>query len=75
MGGIFPRGVPVGTIEGTADVQGQWLKSYWLKPAVEPASVTHVLVETAAGPPDLSSLWASDSASAGADGAVRGPGS
>jgi rod shape-determining protein MreC len=59
--GLVPRGVPIGTIESTAEVQGTWRKSYWLRPAVEPGSVTHVLVETVDAPEDLTPLWAADS--------------
>jgi rod shape-determining protein MreC len=60
--GIFPRGIPVGTIEATAEVQGSWRKSYWLRPLANPAGVTHVLVETAGSDgEDLSRLWAADS--------------
>lgn len=73
LGGIYPRGIPVGRIEGTAEVQGQWLKSYWLRPAVEPGLVTHVLVETAPDREDLSELWPADSAALGAEGADRAP--
>jgi cell shape-determining protein MreC len=61
LGGVYPRGIPIGTIEATAAVQGTWLKSYWLRPAVQPGSVTHVLVETAEGAHDLSDVWAADS--------------
>ena len=44
LGGIYPRGIPIGTIDGVADYQGAWRKSYWLRPSVLPGSVTHVLV-------------------------------
>ena len=44
LGGIYPRGVPIGTIDEVADVQGTWRKTYWLRPRVMPGSVTHVLV-------------------------------
>lgn len=47
LGGIYPRGVPIGLIDGVAEVQGTWRKSYWLRPKVIPGSVTHVLVPTA----------------------------
>jgi len=57
LGGVFPRGIPIGSVESTAEVQGTWRKSYWLLPAVEPGSVTHVLVQGTAGGEDLSSLW------------------
>ncbi len=44
LGGVYPRGIPIGTIDGVADYQGAWRKSYWLRPSVLPGSVTHVLV-------------------------------
>jgi rod shape-determining protein MreC len=72
LAGLLPRGLPIGTIEATAEVQGSWLKSYWLRPAVELGSVTHVLVESASGSPDLSYLWPADSVDTGVD-AQRGP--
>ncbi len=49
LGGIYPRGVPIGTIDGVADYEGSWRKSYWLRPSVLPAEVTHVLVPLAQG--------------------------
>jgi rod shape-determining protein MreC len=59
--GVFPRGIPIGKIDGTEDVQGQWRKSYWLRPMVEAGSVTHVLVGTRDAADDLSDRWALDS--------------
>jgi rod shape-determining protein MreC len=47
LGGVYPRGVPIGVIDGVAEVQGTWRKSYWLRPKVIPGSVTHVLVPAA----------------------------
>jgi rod shape-determining protein MreC len=44
LGGVYPRGIPIGEVDGVAEVQDQWRKSYWLRPRVEPASVTHALV-------------------------------
>jgi cell shape-determining protein MreC len=61
LAGLMPRGIPVGRIQATAEVQGSWRKSYWLEPLVDPAAVTHVLVETASeAGEDLSRLWAAD---------------
>lgn len=44
LGGIFPRGVPVGRVESLAEAEGGWRKSYWLQPFVDVASVAHALV-------------------------------
>ena len=65
LGAAYPRGIPIGTIESVADVQGEWLRSYWLRPAVQPGSVTHVLVETVEGPTDALDVWIADSVAAG----------
>jgi len=42
--GVFPRGIPIGKIEGLAEADEGWRKSYWLRPMVEVGSPTHVLV-------------------------------
>jgi len=70
LGGVFPRGIPIGSIDGTADVQGSWRKSYWLRPAVEPAAVTHVLVTTAMAAEDVTNVWLPDSLADDGGGAV-----
>ncbi len=44
LGGIFPRGIPIGTVEGVAEEEGRWRRSYWLRPIVERGTVTHALV-------------------------------
>ena len=78
LGGMFPRGIPIGRIDATAEVQDSWRKSYWLRPMVDPGSVTHVLVETVGGGNDVTDLWVADpgvdSASAVPTGTVRVPG-
>lgn len=43
-GGVYPRGIPIGTVEGLAESEGGWRKSYTLEPAVQLGAVTHVLV-------------------------------
>ncbi|MBX6362578.1 MAG: rod shape-determining protein MreC [Gemmatimonadetes bacterium] len=58
-GGIFPRGIPIGTVVGIEEADTGWRKSYLLKPAVRPAEASHVLVgvQTAEQGADLSALW------------------
>jgi len=75
LAGVMPRGIPVGRIDATAEVQGSWRKSYWLRPLVDPASVTHVLVETAGEEgEDLSRLWAAEDSVAAEPGLGDGRG-
>jgi rod shape-determining protein MreC len=73
LGGVIPRGIPIGRIDATAEVQGGWRKSYWLRPMVDPASVTHVLVETGAADTDLAELWTQDTVRVEAAQPPRGP--
>jgi rod shape-determining protein MreC len=60
--GRLPRGIPIGRVDGVAEVQAQWRKSYWLRAMVRPAAATHVLVQVAQGSADdLSRLFMADS--------------
>jgi rod shape-determining protein MreC len=52
FGGMFPRGIPIGAVESVAETEGQWRKSYWLRPMVQPSSVTHVLVQLEGADPE-----------------------
>jgi rod shape-determining protein MreC len=58
-GGVYPRGIPVGTIIEIGRADTGWRKSYVLRPAVTPGSTTHVLVgvRREGGQTDLSQLW------------------
>jgi rod shape-determining protein MreC len=63
LGGVFPRGVPIGLVIGQASAEGGWRKSYWLRPLAEPGVATHVLVavgNAADGSMDLSPVWPGD---------------
>lgn len=44
LGGVFPRGIPIGVVDELAEQEGRWRKAYWLRPVVETGSVNHVLV-------------------------------
>ncbi len=58
--GIHPRGILVGEVQALADMEAGWHRSYWVRPAVRPGSVTHVLVltsEEGVPPGELRHLW------------------
>src|SRR5947207_5338939 len=62
LGGVLPRGIPLGTVLGVAGEAEGWERTYLVRPAVHPAGVTHVMILT--GPPvrgDLRSLFESGS--------------
>lgn len=74
LGGVFPRGIPIGLLDETAEEQGTWRKSYWMRPSVEPGSVTHVLVAGAGAPGEVTDMWPGDSVIAPEDSTARAPG-
>ncbi len=75
LGGVFPRGIPVGKVEDVLDTEGAWRKSYWVRPMVEPGSVTHVLVLTEGSEGDISGVWPADSLITREEAITRAPGS
>lgn len=42
--GVYPRGIPVGTVERMLSEHSGWERTYLLRPAVHPARATHALV-------------------------------
>jgi rod shape-determining protein MreC len=44
LGGVIPRGIPIGEVLSLAEEERSWRRAYWLRPVVETGSVTHVLV-------------------------------
>jgi len=57
LGGVFPRGIPVGRVRGVRREELGWERVYRLLPVVNPGDVTHVLVLDAGAtvaPPDSS---------------------
>jgi rod shape-determining protein MreC len=43
-GGIYPRGIPIGTVLSVGHELEGWARTYLVLPAVHPASVSHVVV-------------------------------
>ena len=46
LGGVLPRGIPIGTVIGLAAEAEGWERTYLVRPAVHPAAVTHVMILT-----------------------------
>jgi rod shape-determining protein MreC len=61
LGGVFPKGIPVGTVIGTVREEAGWERVYRLRPAANPGSAAHVLVLVASRGGDLAPAFPSDS--------------
>jgi rod shape-determining protein MreC len=46
LGGVYPRGIPVGTVLAQVRVQEGWERVYLLRPLASPSSAVHVMVVT-----------------------------
>lgn len=69
LGGVFPRGIPVGVVIGELRTIEGWARTYLLRPAVRPQDIDQVMIlrpERVAS--DIASVWQS---AATADSAVR----
>jgi rod shape-determining protein MreC len=60
-GALFPRGIPVGKVVGQGKEPGGWQRTYYIRPLVSPAQMSHVLVlgapVRAPSDQDLASAW------------------
>lgn len=65
LGGVIPRGIPLGTVMGQAGDSEHWERTYLVRPAVHPASVTHVMILTGltAGGGNLKDLFQAEAKS------------
>jgi len=63
LGGVLPRGIPIGTVVGSAG-ETEWDRTYLVRPAVPPGAVTHVMVLTNTRNEDLRATFAPDSTKA-----------
>jgi rod shape-determining protein MreC len=61
LGGVFPKGIPVGTVIGTVREEAGWERVYRLRPAANPGSAAHVLVLVGSRGGDLAPAFPSDS--------------
>jgi rod shape-determining protein MreC len=58
LGGIYPRGIPVGVVLGEIKTAEAWARTYLLRPSVNPAEITAVMVLTPQrGSSGLTNVW------------------
>src|SRR5712691_4437461 len=46
LGGVFPRGIPLGSVVDSAAAEEGWERTYLVRPAVHPSAVSHVMILT-----------------------------
>ncbi len=61
LGGVFPKGVPVGTVIGVVREEAGWERVYRLRPAANPGAAAHVLILVGGHTKDLGPAFPSDS--------------
>ena len=57
LGGVYPRGIPIGTVIEELRGLAGWERSYLLRPAVRPPDVTSVLILRAGSVAESDSVW------------------
>lgn len=70
-GGVFPTGIPIGSVAGVEGAETSWQRTYLVRPSVSPSEMEYVLVlgaprETLAGR-NMASNWGIQSVSAEPD--------
>src|SRR5213592_3003363 len=50
LGGVFPRGIPIGIVIGPAGEENGWGRTYLVRPAIHPAELSHVMILTSSRP-------------------------
>ena len=67
LGGVFPRGIPVGVVLGEVKTSEAWSRTYLVRPAVRPPDVTDVMIlspQRVSTP--LDNVWTSPTTAEGA---------
>jgi rod shape-determining protein MreC len=60
LGGVYPKGIPIGTVIGVIREEAGWARVYRVRPAANPASTGHVLVLTGRRIAPVSDAFPSD---------------
>ena len=71
LGGVYPKGIPVGRVVGIVREQAGWERVYRVRPAANPGTAAHVLVLTAPRPAALTDAFAADTVAAPVPPAAR----
>jgi rod shape-determining protein MreC len=61
LGGVYPRGIPIGAVAGVSSEQRGWERVYRLRPAASPSAASHVLVLVAPRDSSVVEAFPSDS--------------
>jgi rod shape-determining protein MreC len=61
LGGVYPAGIPVGTVIGQGQENIGWERIYIVRPAANPEQVTHVLILRGPGSSSLAPAFQRDS--------------
>ncbi len=61
LGGVYPKGIPVGTVTGVAREQAGWERIYSLRPAANPSAAAHLMVLSARTDSTIASAFPTDS--------------
>ncbi|HEU4648260.1 MAG TPA: rod shape-determining protein MreC [Gemmatimonadales bacterium] len=61
LGGVYPKGIPIGTVVGIIREQAGWERVYRVRPAANPAATGHVLVLTSPRKPGVADAFPPDS--------------
>lgn len=64
LGGVYPRGIPVGTVVEQVRVQEGWERVYLLRPAASPSQAVHAMVLTGTRASTLAPAFLPDTAAA-----------
>ena len=59
LGGVYPEGIPIGVVLAEIKTTEAWARTYLLRPAVNPAALTSVMILTPQrGAAGLTNIWA-----------------
>jgi rod shape-determining protein MreC len=60
LGGVYPKGIPIGRVVGVVREQAGWERVYRVRPAANPGTAAHVLVLIAPRPAGLADAFVGD---------------